>query len=138
MLTKKIKEIEKAIGSMATEKEVEVEIQERSANDPHSDHGLITEEIITTLTLYDKQELTPVKEFTLGEPQREMKVFVCSDHAGHWPVPTASVIVAPNKKEAKELLKAKLDEKELSTNWFTLRELDTTEEQVEMLSDGDY
>jgi len=67
-----------------------------------------------------------------------MKVFVCNDHDGYWPVPTASVIVAKDEEDAKVMLRKELESKGLKTEWFTLKELDVTKEQVEMLSDGDY
>lgn len=67
-----------------------------------------------------------------------MKVFVCNDHDGYWPVPTASVIVAKDEEDAKVMLRKELESKSLNTELFTLKELDVTKEQVEMLSDGNY
>ena len=54
----------------------------------------------------------------------EMKVFVCNDHAGWWPVPTASVVVAEDEGRGYQLLKRKLKEDyNIDDDTFTLQEL---------------
>lgn len=67
-----------------------------------------------------------------------MKVFSCRDHAGFWPVGTASVIVAPTKTKARMLLRAALLEAGLSGHGFTLQEVPLDEPRVLILNDGDY
>lgn len=68
-----------------------------------------------------------------------MKLFVCTDHAGHWPVGVASVIVAQSKKEAKKLLSQALFEVGLSSKEeFTLIEIDLTHSGAFILNDGEY
>lgn len=67
-----------------------------------------------------------------------MKVFTCNDHEGYWPVPTASVIIAENEKEARDMLHEQLLEKGLNKEDFTLVEVNTSIKQVITLSDGEY
>lgn len=68
-----------------------------------------------------------------------MKVFTCDDHKGYWPVPTASVVIAKNEKEAHEMLKKELKETHgIEDDDFTLKELNPKKRQVEVLSNGDY
>ena len=68
-----------------------------------------------------------------------MKVFVCTDHDGHWPVGVASVIVAPNEEAARALLRVALKERWLNGDQpFTLKEIDTLNRKAYILRDGDY
>lgn len=67
-----------------------------------------------------------------------MKVFVCDDHFGHWPVPTASVVVAKNKNAARMMLIDELNKRGIDDDRFTLKEIDTRKPQTIVLSDGDY
>ena len=69
------------------------------------------------------------------------KIFVCTDHNGHWPVGAASVIVAPNIKQARILLDAALIAHSLKSNIdhpFTLQQINLSESAAHILCDGDY
>lgn len=37
-----------------------------------------------------------------------MKVYVCKDHDGYWPIKVTSIVVADNRKEARELIDKEL------------------------------
>ncbi len=68
-----------------------------------------------------------------------LKLFVCTDHDGIWPVGVCSVVVAENEEQARGLLQAKLPEFGLDPNKpFTLqpRHIDRPVAYVEL--DGDY
>jgi len=68
-----------------------------------------------------------------------MRTFVCNDHKGWWPVPTASVVIAENKEQAFQLLKEKLKNSyDVDDDSFTLKEIDTTKIGAIVLSYGDY
>lgn len=68
-----------------------------------------------------------------------MRVFVCDDHEGFFPVGVCSVIVADTEARAAELLRAKLIEHGLTKNQnFTLRELNVSEHRAFIINDGDY
>ena len=67
-----------------------------------------------------------------------MRVFVCTDHAGHYPVGTASVVLAPTREDAERMLAVALAEKSLPALGFTLRELPATEPRAVVLCDGEY
>lgn len=70
-----------------------------------------------------------------------MKVYTCRNHNGYWPVPTASVVVAPNEVIARILLDAELMARGLKTSVdysYTLVELDTGKLKATILQDGDY
>lgn len=67
-----------------------------------------------------------------------MKVFVCTDHATFWPVGGCSIVVADTEDQARELLKAALDERGLRPKLFTLREIDQTAPRATILLDGEY
>lgn len=69
-----------------------------------------------------------------------MDVFVCDDHAGHWPVGVASVIVANDEAEARGLLVAELKRHGLDGTKppFTLRKLNTSAPRAFVIRDGDY
>lgn len=67
-----------------------------------------------------------------------MRVWTCTDHAGFYPVGTASVVVAPDKERAAYLLSGALAAKGLDPSDFTLDEVNTSEEAAHILRDGDY
>lgn len=67
-----------------------------------------------------------------------MKVFTVNDFTGFWPVGTAAVVVAENEASARKLLEAKLAERRLPADGFTLHELSTEAPSVLILCDGDY
>jgi hypothetical protein len=66
-----------------------------------------------------------------------MRVWVCTDHPGHWPVGVASVVLAQSEDQAKSLLEQELALRGLSGE-FTLRELDATVPAAHVLNDGEY
>ena len=68
-----------------------------------------------------------------------MKVFVCTDHEGHWPVGVCSIVVAPDEAEARTMLFAELRSHGIHQSQpFTLRELDTSQPRAHVLLSGDY
>lgn len=69
-----------------------------------------------------------------------LKVFVCDDHAGHWGVPTGSVVVARDEVEARAILCAELRKLGLSPERgpMTLKLIDLGTSNVVVLSDGEY
>ena len=70
-----------------------------------------------------------------------MRVFTCVDHDCHYPVGVASVIVAENEQQARELLDAQLIEHGLNPYDeppYTLQELALDTPQAIVLRDGDY
>lgn len=76
-----------------------------------------------------------------------MNVYTCDDHVGHWPVGTASVIVAETELQAYELLRAALIENGLNTEVLsaekkgempTFQLVDSTKPQAIVLQNGDY
>lgn len=67
-----------------------------------------------------------------------LKVFTCNDHAGFWPVGSASVVVAENETEAREILRGALIGHGLKDEPFTLKELDINRPHAVILNDGDY
>lgn len=70
-----------------------------------------------------------------------MKVYICINHDGHYPVGVASVVVADNLTEAKALLDAALKEQGLkpyAESAYTLVRLDTDRPQAIILANGDY
>ncbi len=70
-----------------------------------------------------------------------MLIWTCEDHDGHWPVPVASVVVAPSEEAARALLDAELVSRHLKPSAkqpYTLTLLDPAEAGVRMLSDGEY
>lgn len=68
----------------------------------------------------------------------KLKLWVCTDFEGFWPVPTAAVVLAESEAEASALLVNTLFEKGLKTTGFTLTPIDTTKAAAVILSDGDY
>lgn len=67
-----------------------------------------------------------------------MNVYVCTDHAGHQPVPVASVIVAHDEDEATALLSAELELRGLNGKDFNLRLVAVGVPHAVILSDGEY
>lgn len=67
-----------------------------------------------------------------------MKVFTCTDHKGHWPAGTASVVVAHCEDEARRLLDAALLEQGLDTDPYTLSEVSLNEPRALVLNNGEY
>lgn len=70
-----------------------------------------------------------------------MKIFVCVDHDGHWPVPVASVVVAESEHDAVQLLDDALLKANLlpsSESRYTLTEVDASSPRAVILSDGNY
>lgn len=68
-----------------------------------------------------------------------MKVYVCTDHEGFWPVGVASIVVANDGVEATELLYTALRARGLTQDIpFTLCEVDTSTPKAEIFRDGDY
>lgn len=70
-----------------------------------------------------------------------MKIFVCDDHAGYWPVGVATVVVAPDENSARGMLNAELKSRALADDKsqpFTLREVSSETPSVNMLCDGNY
>ena len=69
-----------------------------------------------------------------------MNVYTNNNFKGHWPVPTACVVVATNRFQAAELLSVQLRvlglEQTVNPDDFEL--VDTETVWVHMLSDGDY
>lgn len=68
-----------------------------------------------------------------------MKVFVCTDFTGHWPVGTAAVVIAPTMEDAGKLLRKELENHGLDPNdEFTLTEISNHEPKAIILNDGNY
>lgn len=67
-----------------------------------------------------------------------MNVYVCTDHAGHWAVPVASVVVAHDEAEAAGLLRAELKKRGLGGADFNLQLVACDKPHAVILSDGDY
>ena len=68
-----------------------------------------------------------------------LRVFTCTDHAGHYPVGVASVVVASSEAEARELLDAELREHGLNPDeGYSLREINPEKPKAFVLLDGDY
>jgi len=67
-----------------------------------------------------------------------MEVYICDDHAGHYPVGTCSVVVAADEAQARDLLSAELSRHGLPNKLFTLRRLNINEPRAFVVHDGDY
>ena len=68
-----------------------------------------------------------------------LKVFVCSDFVGHWPVGTAAVMVAEDEDEAWVILKDILEKSGLpQTETPEILRLSLTNKMVLVLNDGNY
>jgi hypothetical protein len=69
----------------------------------------------------------------------DLKIYVCTDHDGHWPVGVCSVIVAFTEESAREMLKDELRDHGLDPEKpFTLRQLNLTNPKAFVLLDGEY
>ena len=69
-----------------------------------------------------------------------MKLFTCDNHAGHWPVGAASIVIAESETDARYLLDEELLSRSLDPGNppYTLKEVDMTKPQAIVLDDGDY
>lgn len=72
---------------------------------------------------------------------KAMRVFYCTDHATHWPVGGASVIVAADENEAQALLDQQLLNERMMTSHdspYRLVELAIDKPIAVILDNGDY
>lgn len=87
--------------------------------------------------LHDKLEIFPEQYRWNNKMNR---VYYCTNFRGVWPVEVASVVVAPDKKKARQLLDHELRivglPIEKGSEMYTLVELDTTKEQAIVLATG--
>lgn len=68
-----------------------------------------------------------------------MKVYVCQDHQGHWPVGVASIVVAETEEDARTLLINRLAKHSIEqTEPFTLLPVDLAYPEAYVLCDGNY
>lgn len=70
-----------------------------------------------------------------------MRLFVCTDHDLHYPVGCASVVLAEDEEQARDLLDAQLRKHGLKGHAdepYTLQELDLSTPQAVVLNDGEY
>lgn len=70
-----------------------------------------------------------------------MRIFVCTDHDGHYPVGVASVIAAEHMHDAKKLLDDELKKaglRDFSQSQYTFKEINTMEANAVILNDGNY
>ena len=69
-----------------------------------------------------------------------MRVWYCTDHDGHWPVGSASVVVAEYEDQARAYLIEALREKGIHQpkGDFTLTELPLDAAKAVVLNDGEY
>ena len=67
-----------------------------------------------------------------------LKLFVSTDHAGHFPVGVASIVLAHTEYEARRLLASALEAQGLPEKEFTLRQLETSASRAYVLRNGDY
>jgi hypothetical protein len=69
----------------------------------------------------------------------DLKLFICTDHSGFYPVGTASIIIAPDEEEARKLLDAALTARGLfPIEYYTLQEVDLDKPTAYILRDGNY
>jgi hypothetical protein len=69
------------------------------------------------------------------------KVYICTDHDGHYPVGVASVVVAWNETHARQLLDESLIQnglKPYADHPYTLTALDLHTSYAGVLRNGDY
>lgn len=69
------------------------------------------------------------------------RIYCCTDFRGYWPVGVASVVVARNEAEGRQLLKQKLKEVGIPLEGdgeFNLKEVNTDNPGVFILNDGSY
>lgn len=73
-------------------------------------------------------------------PDPEMRVWACISFKGHWPVGTAAVVVAKNKRQAQRVLEKKLTEVHLSQKvpLGDIFEVDLDSPHALILRDGNY
>ena len=67
----------------------------------------------------------------------KLKVYLCCDHDGHFPVGVCSLVVAKDEEQARELLDIELKKQHLDTDGYTLSEVDTSKASAEILLNGD-
>ena len=70
-----------------------------------------------------------------------MKIYVCTDHDGHYPVGTSSLVLANSAAEARELLDGELKKAGLQSSAeypYTLQQIPQTKVQAIILQDGNY
>jgi len=67
-----------------------------------------------------------------------MKVFTSKDFRGHYPVPVAAVVIAPNEIIARAILESALKSAGLPGDEFSLQELGMAATGAVILSDGNY
>lgn len=68
-----------------------------------------------------------------------MRIWYSNDHEGHYPVGVASVVVAEDEDEARDLLILKLREHGLEQKRpFRLTEIKTDQARAIVINDGDY
>lgn len=70
-----------------------------------------------------------------------LRVYVCTDHDGHWPVGVASVVVAADEVQARDLLDAELRKERLEPHDrepYTLCAIDLEQPSAHILNNGDY
>lgn len=67
-----------------------------------------------------------------------LRVFTCTDHKGHWPVGTASVVIAHSEAEARQLLDAALLDQGLDLDAYTMNEVPLHEPRALVLNNGEY
>ena len=92
---------------------------------------------------------------TMKNEPPKMKVFVCTDFEGHWPVGTSAVIVAENEEQARQQLIEGLKQEGLwelpekryeggvvkgaeLNNEFTLQEIELDKPTWWILNNGNY
>lgn len=69
-----------------------------------------------------------------------LKIYVCTNFLGHYPVGTAAVIVANNRLHAEDMLRQTLKQRGLKQDdhVLTLTRIDTLHKNITILHDGDY
>lgn len=67
-----------------------------------------------------------------------LRVFWSNDHAGHYPVAVASVVVAEDETAARALMDAELLSRGLTPDDYTLIELPLHVPKARVLQDGNY
>lgn len=66
-----------------------------------------------------------------------LRLWISTDHATHYPVGAASIVIAADEAQARELLSAELVKDGLSTDGFTLKEV-PMRPAAHVLCTGDY
>ncbi len=72
---------------------------------------------------------------TEQKSKRTLGIWTCTDHGCHWPVGVASVVVAEDEGQAREMLRAELEKRLLPDQPFTLNRLPMKPQAV-VLCDG--